>query len=143
MTTLADRRGFAPPINGGCAAHSNSGSPRRLHRTRRKNVRTPPGAVYVGRPTDWGNPFAGRPKIGHARSVILYAAWIKGDLNPHILTRAGFGEDEIAGLRRWRDRLIARLPDLEGKDLQCWCPTTSPWCHADVLLDVANRSEGR
>jgi hypothetical protein len=28
--------------------------------------------------------------------------------------------------------------DLAGKDLACWCPITEP-CHADVLLEIANR----
>lgn len=140
MMASADRRGFAPPINGGAAAGSKDFArpPRRLHRTRRRNATTPQGAVYVGRPTLWGNPFAGRPRIGHARGVILYRAWLRGDLSPHILACAGFGEDEIVGLARWRARLIARLDQLTGKDLQCWCPLTSPWCHADVLLRFSN-----
>jgi hypothetical protein len=29
---------------------------------------------------------------------------------------------------------------LAGRDLACWCPLDEP-CHADVLLDVANRSD--
>jgi hypothetical protein len=28
--------------------------------------------------------------------------------------------------------------DLRGKNLACWCPLDGP-CHADVLLEVANR----
>lgn len=28
--------------------------------------------------------------------------------------------------------------DLAGRDLACWCPLDQP-CHADVLLDLANR----
>lgn len=31
--------------------------PRRLQRSRAKGYRMPEGAVYVGRPTKWGNPF--------------------------------------------------------------------------------------
>jgi hypothetical protein len=45
---------------------------------------------------------------------------------------------EIEALQRWRARLLPRLQQLAGKDLQCWCPLTSPWCHADVLLNTAN-----
>lgn len=142
MIAITDRRGFAPPINGGSAARADLAfrSPRRLHRTRRRNSVTPPGAVYVGRPTLWGNPFGGRPRIGHARSVILYGAWLRGDLSPYILARAGFGDDEIEGLVRWRARLLPQLGKLAGRDLQCWCPLTSPWCHADVLLTAANKA---
>ncbi len=31
----------------------------------------------------------------------------------------------------------ARLPDLRGKNLACWCRLDQP-CHADVLLELAN-----
>lgn len=31
-----------------------------------------------------------------------------------------------------------RLHDLRGKNLACWCPLDQP-CHADVLLDIANK----
>lgn len=112
--------------------------PKRLHRTRRRNAFTPPGAVYVGRPTVYSNPFSRRPRICHKRSVILHSAWLRGELSSHILVCAGFSEAEIFSLRRWRDRLVASLPQLRGRDLQCWCPLTSPWCHADTLIREAN-----
>lgn len=140
---VADRRGDAPPIKRRCAADSMRTSrpacrPRRLHRTRRKFNRTPAGAVYVGRPTIWGNPFAGRAKVGHKRSVILFGAWLRGDCSPRVLRAAGFSRAEISTLERRRAAVLQRLPRLAGKDLQCWCPTTSEWCHADVLIDLAN-----
>lgn len=112
--------------------------PQRLHRTRKVRNFTPAGAVYVGRPTLWSNPFAGRPGIGHKRAAILYAAWLAGELTAHVLAAAKFSEAEMAALRRWRERLLARLAMLAGRDLQCWCPLTSAWCHADVLLRAAN-----
>lgn len=31
--------------------------PRRIQRRRTKGWTMPPGAIYVGRPTKWGNPF--------------------------------------------------------------------------------------
>ena len=112
--------------------------PQRLHRTRKRLNFTPPGAIYVGRPTIFGNPFSGRPRIGHPRSVILFDAWLRGDLTPHVLERAGFSEAETISMRRRRDALLRSLPRLRDRDLQCWCPLTSPWCHADVLLRIAN-----
>lgn len=112
--------------------------PQRLQRSRRRGTPTPAEAIYVGRPTIWGNPFAGRSRIGHARSVILYRAWIAGQLSIHVLRCAGFGEDEMTSLRRWRERLLSALPSLRGRDLQCWCPLSSEWCHADVLIRAAN-----
>ena len=45
---------------------------------------------------------------------------------------------EIEGLHRFRAKLVANLPRLRGHDLQCWCPLSSRWCHADVLLKLAN-----
>jgi hypothetical protein len=32
----------------------------------------------------------------------------------------------------------ARVEDLRGKNLACWCPLDQP-CHADVLLELANK----
>lgn len=137
----ADRRGFAPSINRRAAPMPHplrDSRPRRLHRKRGRSAVTPPGALYVGRPTIWSNPFAGRKGIGHARSVILYRAWVEGHLTRYVLERAGFSAAEIDALARWRRRLIERLPELRGHDLQCWCPLTSAWCHADVQIDFAN-----
>jgi hypothetical protein len=34
-------------------------TPRRVQRSRTKGWKMPEGAIYVGRPTKWGNPFAG------------------------------------------------------------------------------------
>lgn len=116
----------------------NALRPRRLHRTRRRFNKTPAGARYVGRPGLYANPFEGRASISHARSVIYYRSWVKGELTTPILRKLGFGEDEIEALARWRRALLRSLSDLEGDDLQCWCPLTSAWCHADVLLDLAN-----
>lgn len=85
--------------------------------SKRGGAETPPnGAVYVGRPTRWGNPF----KVGRdgARGVCvdLYRAWIM--------------DPEQANLR------VAARRDLAGKDLVCWCAPEA--CHADVLLEIAN-----
>lgn len=51
---------------------------------------------------------------------------------------AGLSESEINALTRWRYRLVHQLPRLRGKDLQCWCPLSSEWCHADTLLWATN-----
>lgn len=37
-----------------------------------------------------------------------------------------------------RQTIRTRLPELRGKNLACWCKQGQP-CHADVLLDLANR----
>ncbi len=82
----------------------------------------PRSAVYVGRfnrwyglgPSMWANPF--KPK------------------------RDGVNRDQvIAQYRAWvchQPELMARLPELRGRDLVCWCAPEP--CHGDVLLELAN-----
>ena len=113
-------------------------SPRRIQRRRTKGWRTPEGAVYVGRPAKWGNPFAVGEPITHylfdgvmtqgvplrrqgvvadrAHAVELYAFWV--------MATVPFKRDDV---RR----------ELAGHDLACWCPLDQP-CHADLLLEIAN-----
>lgn len=77
----------------------------------------PEGAVYVGRPTKWGNPHriinTDTGQLDREESVVVYDC----NLDPAI---------EAAARR-----------ELAGKDLVCWCPLDQP-CHADVLLRIAN-----
>lgn len=61
-----------------------------------------------------------------------------GDLTPAMVSsgfRAGQGVYVGRGRRVTVDNVRA---DLAGRDLSCWCPLDQP-CHADVLLDLANR----
>ena len=102
-------------------------TPRRVQMRRSAGWRKPAGVVYVGRPTRWGNPFrvGGRAHgaLDPATAVAHFKdALLKGDLR----TKDG-------------EALIDLLPSLRGKDLACWCDLDKP-CHADVLLELANRS---
>lgn len=96
--------------------------PKRIQRKREKGWRMPEGAIYVGRPSPWGNPFvigmdaAGR-EITPEMAVDLFADFVAIRLADPA----------------WRLRLL----DLRGHDLVCWCPLDAP-CHADVLLHLAN-----
>lgn len=79
----------------------------------KRDPNTPPDAVYVGRPTKWGNPYV-IDRHGERHEVIeLYRLYIKGTCK----------------------ELEARL-ELRGKDLVCWCAPRA--CHADILLEIAN-----
>lgn len=92
--------------------------PKRIQRRRTKGWRMPEGAVYVGRGSQWGNPYT-IAEMGGRREAV--AAYIRGWLNDPI-------------------RLVKAshvIHELRGKDLACWCPLDQP-CHADVLLDIAN-----
>ncbi|KKL75362.1 hypothetical protein LCGC14_2055700 [marine sediment metagenome] len=84
--------------------------PKVLHRN---SIGVPRDAVYVGRPTKWGNPYLiGRD--GTRKAVIWkYQLWLEGN------------ED-----------LLAALPELRGKTLTCWCAPRA--CHADILLEKSN-----
>lgn len=92
--------------------------PKRIQRQRTKGWRMPAGAVYVGRPTKWGNPYHWQRMRGtevvlmRARVVRMYA-------------------------QKPPDAALFEIEELRGKDLACWCPLDEP-CHADVLLEWAN-----
>ncbi|MCW3782998.1 DUF4326 domain-containing protein [Defluviimonas salinarum] len=72
-----------------------------------------PNAVYVGRPSPFGNPFS-IGKDGTREEVIAkYVAWLHQ--NPDFVARA----------RR----------ELKGRDLICWCAPRA--CHGHILRDLA------
>lgn len=82
-----------------------------------------PDAVIVARPTKWGNPF----RVGERYLTSKFG---------HAKVR-----DRAHAVALFRASRHARRPDiaeLRGKDLACWCPLDQP-CHADVLLEIANR----
>lgn len=90
------------------------------------NRRVDPGderAVYIGRPSKWGNPFT------HLQ--------VRGTLAKFsVPTR----EAAIAAYEQWLDtqpHLLAALPELHGRDLVCCCSPKA--CHGDVLLRRANQ----
>jgi hypothetical protein len=79
----------------------------------KRDPNCPADAIYVGRPTKWGNPFS----IG----------------------RHGSREYVVDAFRHWfmvNNSLRVHIHELRGKDLICWCAPKS--CHADVLLELAN-----
>ena len=76
----------------------------------------PEGAVLVDRSTKWGNPFKFPTKFYPTRKDVIEAYRL------HITVGEG-----------------KHLPieELRGKDLVCWCYPLP--CHADILLEIANR----
>lgn len=101
--------------------------PVRIQRKRTKGWRMPEGAVYVGRPTKWGNPY----KIGATH------AGIDPPHRPIILNAAM--AVELFRLRECQPSRSAEMArELRGRDLACFCPLDQP-CHADVLIELANR----
>ncbi|WP_083213336.1 DUF4326 domain-containing protein [Mycobacterium malmoense] len=120
--------------------------PERIQRRREKGWRMPEGAVYVGRPTKWGNPWMidkssglvvgpGRfyshdPAASRSLAVALYKDWLR--LGNQSLALSGTRDYAIT-----RRIVLDSLIELRGRDLACWCPLDQP-CHADVLLELAN-----
>lgn len=96
-------------------------APKRIQLQRTKGWRKPEGAVVVARPTKWGNPFAidGDERHTRADCVRDYRLWLAHSPDGDRVARAAAAE-------------------IRGKDLCCWCPLDQP-CHADVLLEIANR----
>lgn len=113
-------------------------SPERIQRKRTKGWRLPPGAVYVGRPTKWGNPYRPDPCVvmhGSDGEIHIYEYTIADAVQAYRneITRKYDYRWRIPALPT-RDQVVA---ELRGKDLACWCPLDQP-CHADVLLELAN-----
>lgn len=120
-------------------------SPKRIRRKRTKGWRMPEGAVYVGRPTIWGNPFA-IDGISVEDSIALYRNLAVGCWAPTLGNNRGWSDEFFAKVYSSQHAWGVRLGDhplhlvgplLGGKDLACWCPLEQP-CHADVLLELAN-----
>jgi len=113
--------------------------PERIQRKRSKGFNlqaaSPNGlpVIYVGRPTGWGNPWRVGLKACGCRSV--------GECM-HNLFNCATAEEAAQSFRKWVEtapRLQARaITKLRGKNLACWCLLSRP-CHADILLEIANR----
>ena len=76
----------------------------------------PSDAVYVGRPSAWGNPFGVERHTEESHQVAV------NKFEVYLEIRLVVEPDYL-------------LP-LKGKDLVCWCAPLP--CHADVLLKMAN-----
>lgn len=114
--------------------------PKRIQRKRTKGWRMPEGAVYVGRPTKWGNPYRVSTSVNgwvvRDDNDVDYEPWANTKASAHRRAVELFSDIEVEiGLLADRG---ADLTALAGKDLACWCPLDQP-CHADVLLAAANR----
>ena len=93
--------------------------------------------VYIGRTMPhgngkymnrgWGNPFhAHNLPHGYANAVDAYRDWLLGK-----------GAFIAKGPQK---HLLAKLPQLKGLRLGCWCHPDG--CHGDVLAELADATEG-
>lgn len=117
--------------------------PIRVQLRRTKGWRMPQNTVKVTRPGVFGNPFSirdaadcfdCRTESAHHYAVSWFREWISLPNDHEALDDlGGFG-----GTREVHARLHARLSELRGKNLACFCRFEYE-CHADVLLELANR----
>lgn len=131
--------------------------PERIQRKRTKGWRMPENTVYVGRGTKWGNPY----RVSYNPYTRF---WEVRDAN-NDLSWVGyktFPDKKVAAIQAMncytkslhdlpRSLTLARplpfsvddaLKELSGKNLACWCPPDQA-CHADVLLELANKEQTR
>lgn len=78
------------------------------------NLKAGPYDVYIGRGSPWGNPFAITKCDTRAQVIARYRRYIRS-----------------------RPELLARLGELRGKRLGCYCFPLP--CHGDVLVDLVNQ----
>lgn len=99
-----------------------------------RDKKIPKDAVYVGRPTMWGNPFIVGEHGTREEVVALYRACLLKAIEWQNI-RAVDKPGTISFPDGWTLTDID-LNELRGKDLVCWCAPRQ--CHADVLLEIAN-----
>ena len=88
--------------------------------TRVVNIRNEQCDVYIGRGSPWGNPYSHLPY-----SAATY--------------KVGSREEAVENYREYilaKPDLLARLSELKGKRLGCWCFPQK--CHGDVLVELCN-----
>lgn len=134
--------------------------PERIKLSRAKGWRKPDGAIIVARgpgriycnPWMVGNPgrfdtssmrYRLAVNLGPSQAVYMFNEWLNTGRVMAIaaptaaLTDAGklALRDQLHGRRQL---ILANLETLRGHDLCCWCKPGTP-CHADVLLELANK----
>lgn len=119
--------------------------PQRIQRKRTTGWRMPEGAVYVGRPSRWGNPINLSDLAGQYPSLSIEQLAALAVRHFEDLVRIG-----TLTIPNWRHADGERRPitwhyptaeviraELAGRDLACWCAMDRP-CHADILLELMN-----
>ncbi|MDP1772131.1 MAG: DUF4326 domain-containing protein [Methylobacter sp.] len=75
----------------------------------------PEDAIYIGRPSKWGNPFKVGEHGTESEVAHKYINWLQGQ------------HELIADAKR----------ELVGKDLACYCSRPN-LCHGDLLILISN-----
>jgi hypothetical protein len=102
--------------------------PKRHQRSRKSGSKLPDGVVCVTRPGRWGNPFVDAATFRYVLTQIVYDGVCATPMS-----RLDFLH---------MTAIAATVHELRGKDLACWCSLDAK-CHADVLLEFANKEMKR
>jgi len=94
----------------GTWAHSTGGT--LLPKVLNKRNGSPPGAIYIGRPSIWGNPYLIGKDGDRAQVIRKFKKFVLPNYSLDELSR------------------------LQGRDLLCFCAPLP--CHGDVLLEAVN-----
>lgn len=95
--------------------------PCRVQLRRTKGWKMPANTVKVDRSTRWGNSFTVAECGSAADAVRMFE---------HDAKKASVFHPEL--YEEW-------IAPLRGRNLACWCPLNQPFCHANVLLELANQ----
>lgn len=90
---------------------------------KKKDKSIPADAVYVGRPSKFGNPFT------HIKNQKTLAKFIVASRDEAVAAFEDYLNDNP-------ELIKAVKTELKGKSLVCYCAPQK--CHADILLRVAN-----
>ena len=121
------------------ASGTGEAAPQRIQLRRTKGWRKPPDAITVARPSMWGNPWHVIP-AGPGGWTVVGPPFAASGM---IVTKPTATNIAVEAFRRaLRDGELditeGHVRDvLRGRDLACWCKPGP--CHADVLLEIANR----
>jgi hypothetical protein len=87
-------------------------------------------AVNVARPGKWGNPFIVGQHGKRDYCVALFIHMFEGLLCISV-------DHECVEAQKAYPKTERMFKELKGKNLACWCHAGP--CHADVLLELANK----
>jgi uncharacterized protein DUF4326 len=115
--------------------------PNRVQRKRTKGWVLPENTVCVDRSSGFGNPF----KITRFTDLTTNKDWWFVENSLYAWRFETKDDAALAAVKLFRryatdpaNRLSADVYKLRGKNLACFCKLDQP-CHADVLLELANR----
>lgn len=118
---------------------SSDGRPRRVQLKRVAGNRLPPNTARVDRSGIFGNPFSVE-QYGQEGAVSLHRSWLLGEMTEERI-KSKWPPLIASHLLHRRVAVLNALKTLRGKNLACWCPEDGGACHANLLLELANKPD--